>query len=353
MKKIFAIALAVVMVLSMASAFALSECMTWGTDWSCDADNLWCGQGKVEVVPYVKVNTSCGWEYQVSECATAIKTSEVFWAIKLTVDAYPDPAWWEEAVLDLESEGLINANYNLDWVYEDGNWEIDFSDFVNLDADGMMTGDFLGIDHDADEEKVYYLIPGAGFIDVEDDDFDLVDVMFEARVAEYDVCDPNAVHVCAELSSYYNGYRFDAFKPYNVAGDYFFEFGGFDANGDLNGTPDWTAKGEMNGWFRVWTERKNMVDEEVFFVVEEGAIKVADWFLADAAFYNKVLADFGLANCGTAACITKKNIEANFGWDDEQEDCFAWSDKGMAVVDTDCVVAIPKTGDASVLAWLF
>ena len=32
---------------------------------------------------------------------------------------------------------------------------------------------------------------------------------------------------------------------------------------------------------------------------------------------------------------------------------FSWSDKGASIVDAECVVAIPKTGDASVLAWLF
>ncbi len=339
MKKIFAIALAVVMVLSMASAFALSQCATWGTDWSCVADDVWCGKGKVEVVPYVKVNTSCGIEYQVSDCATAIKTEKVYFAIKLTVDAYPDPAWWEEAVLDMETTGLTTA-----WAYSETAPAVDFSNFVNLNADGMMTGDFLGIDYDADEEKVYYLnLTRGGFIEAEDAKFDAAtNVVFEKTVDMYDVCNADEVEVCAELTSYYNGYVYDAFKPYNEAGDYNFYF----CNG-VDAQPAFNAKGEMSGQFGVWTAE----DGDVMFTVENGAIVKAEW--DDADFYNEVMAAFGLTNCGTAACITKKNIEANFGWDFEQEDCFAWSDKGASVVDTDCVVAIPKTGDASVLAWLF
>ena len=102
MKKIFAIALAVVMVLSMASAFARSECATWGTDWSCVADDVWCGQGKVEVVPYVVVNTACGYDYQVSDCASAINGENVYWAVELTVEANADPAWWGAAYLAVE-----------------------------------------------------------------------------------------------------------------------------------------------------------------------------------------------------------------------------------------------------------
>jgi len=52
-------------------------------------------------------------------------------------------------------------------------------------------------------------------------------------------------------------------------------------------------------------------------------------------------------------CITDKAVKANFAWEDKVENCFSWSDKVQAVVDAECVVAIPKTGDASVLAWLF
>ena len=57
MKKIFAIALALVMVLSMASAFA-SACVQAPTlDWYCATATCHnCGKATVEVIPYVKVN---------------------------------------------------------------------------------------------------------------------------------------------------------------------------------------------------------------------------------------------------------------------------------------------------------
>ena len=52
-------------------------------------------------------------------------------------------------------------------------------------------------------------------------------------------------------------------------------------------------------------------------------------------------------------CYTEKAFKANFGWDDEVKSCATYSANATAVVDAECVVAIPKTGDASVLAWLF
>ena len=72
----------------------------------------------------------------------------------------------------------------------------------------------------------------------------------------------------------------------------------------------------------------------------------------EAALIQDVLADFNLG-CGYGVCITYDAVKANFGWKDKVESCFSWSDKAPSVVDAECVVAIPKTGDASVLAWLF
>ena len=47
----------------------------------------------------------------------------------------------------------------------------------------------------------------------------------------------------------------------------------------------------------------------------------------------------------------KKAINANFGWNDEIESCFTWSKNGTAIVNPECKVEIPKTGDASVVAY--
>ena len=61
MKKIFAIALALVMVLSMASAFATLQCdPKW--DWAGTTYTYDCGTAQIFVDEYVRANTACGYE---------------------------------------------------------------------------------------------------------------------------------------------------------------------------------------------------------------------------------------------------------------------------------------------------
>ncbi|MBR4019238.1 MAG: hypothetical protein IKK12_06775, partial [Clostridia bacterium] len=89
----------------------------------------------------------------------------------------------------------------------------------------------------------------------------------------------------------------------------------------------------------------------VEYTIVDGKVSKIDYtaWCGEAA-YATIKAFFGL-EIGT--CVDADLIAANFGWEDEQEACFSWSDKAASIVDAECVVAIPKTGDASVLAWLF
>ncbi|MBQ4611820.1 MAG: hypothetical protein IJB30_08795, partial [Clostridia bacterium] len=110
MKKIFAIALALVMVLSMASAFAINNCSAPSFGWPCDTEIDLCGKGAVEVVPYVKINSACdSWAWEANTCAGAVNTEKVYYAIKMTVEANADPAWWGAAYLTVEVDGLSGA----------------------------------------------------------------------------------------------------------------------------------------------------------------------------------------------------------------------------------------------------
>ena len=331
MKKFVAIVIALVMVLSMTSAFALSECATWGTNWDCIADSTWCGKGAVEIVPLVKVNTSCGWEYQVSDCATAIRSTDVWFAVKLTVEAYPDPDWWNEAVVDFETAGL-----DLNWEYA----PTDLNDRAGIN----------GIDLTATEEKVYYLTTDWAWADSSVKGFKIDDahkVVWTAEVVNADVCTTEGYSVCADLQSYYDGF---SKKAYNKVGDYEYR---------LNTLSDETmvaykalSTDGMDELLSIWDRNadgtvKNMVQ----FTIVDGYIAKEDRSGATAEFYNKVMADFGFDACGTAACLYEKNFFNNFGWNDSQEDCFDWSDKGAATVNPECSVEIPKTGDVSVVAY--
>jgi len=351
MKKIFAIALAAVMVLSMASAFAVSDCAVWGTNWPCTVDdNDFCGKAVVEVVPLVKVNTACGWEYQVNECAGAVRSTNVYFALKLTVDAYPDPAWFDAAVLEVEYSDNLTA--------------------VGTAAEAPEA--FAGVDMEAKKEAVYYLLnDNTAWVDVEDwDDEDLYDpaltlknFAFEATASEETpaFCETwGEYEVCATLVSYYDGAQVGDYEAeevvYDKAGDYFYNFSDFTdlATTDIEDLADAKYSGDIT---IVAKNSRGVVVNKVVLTVVDGAIVNANWNFAEYddndKFYNKLMADFGFNSCGTAACVTDTNIQKNFGWNDEQEDCFKWSTKAAAVVDAECVVAIPKTGDASLLAWLF
>ncbi|MBQ7092123.1 MAG: hypothetical protein IJN83_05670 [Clostridia bacterium] len=318
MKKIFAIALALVMVLSMASAFALSACDTRTYAWGCLKDNDYCGTAKVEIVPYVHVNAECnGDEFVVSNCAGAVAGENLYVAIKLTVDAYPYAPWFENAQVLLESAGIKDVDWSFD--EEDNKLKV------------LPLGD--DIDMEADEEEVYYWV-GGEWVNVDDvaDDFVVGDPLHKF-VAD----NAKKVELCAKIESEYNGY-----SEVNEIGDYTVEFKSMN-----NVTMDFDKKGNYTGYIEV----KGDDGESATYYVNEGNIKsvsegAEDDFVAEVADYLNL-------GCGIGVCVNKDNIKANFGWDDEQESCFAWSKSAMAIVDAECVVAIPKTGDASVLAWLF
>ena len=392
MKKIFAIALALVMVLSMASAFA-SPC-TAGFDWTCASSTTNCGQGTVELVPYVKVNNSCGgYDWQVSECASAVSGERVFYAIKLTVDANADEDWWKKAAVELTYKGMAAAAPAVDKPWSDVKKAIKAEDT-------------------ADEVNVFYYNFATTAWDIVNDDFVLANKENTHVKAEKVGNKAADAKICVELTSAWKGTA-------GVVGDYYVVYAeGVDAvaakdatkatltftvdEGTLNKSwypVDWsevsvlTAGGKTTVTLEYKTAGKlsskalkavkdnvhgvvptivdgtaavkaveasanaiYVYDEKdgkllVTYTIKDGKIGAIDYtaWCGEAA-YATIKAFFGL-EIGT--CVDKDLIAANFGWDFEQKDCFEWSDKAASIVDAECVVAIPKTGDASVLAWLF
>ncbi|MBR5293060.1 MAG: hypothetical protein IKU32_09165 [Clostridia bacterium] len=298
MKKIFAIALALVMVLSMASAFA-SACTT-GFDWSCATTNTYCGKGSIEVVPYVKTNNSCeGYDWQVSECASAVNSENVYYAVKLTVDAYADSEWWAAAKATLSYKGMVKAAPALTLKWDDLKAAIVAEE--TEDVANTFYYDFTA--------KAWVLV---------NDDFEFGDAYVKVEEVEKAA---NA-KVCAKLTS-------SAAGKAGVVGDYYVT---------ANATSI-KVYNEKDGKLLVTYTIKNEKVYKIEYTEECGE-----------ATYETIKAFFGLE---INTCVTLKAIQANFGWDDKVEDCFAWGSKAASIVDAECVVAIPKTGDASVLAWLF
>lgn len=290
MKKIFAIALALVMVLSMASAFALTNCTTGSFSWSCPVTDK-CGKGKVEVVPYVRLNNGCGgYEWQVNTCAAAVTGEKVYYAVKLTVEANADQLWWAQTF------GKIKMTYA---GVTAGPAELNFTTPVE-----DKTKDVTWI----------YDFANNGWTKM-DENFEIDD----AHILGLQVTDARKAKVCATLASEHTGIGTWEYKGYTIV---------------VSTTEITFTKGGKVAAIQMGSDGK---------VIAAGS--------DDAAFFAQVVADFNLSGCAIGTCITAENIQKNFGWDDELKSCFQWSKNGTAIVNPECKVEIPKTGDASVVAY--
>ena len=362
MKKIFAIALALVMVLSMASAFA-TYC-NWGA-WDCDATTIRCGKATVEVVPYVRASTACGFEFAANGCAAAIKGENVYYAIKLVVDADVNEDWWNAATLTIKGTDVDTAGTYADKF--DISGEIDYS--------VVKGGGTWWLQHPVTTgAEDFAPIANADAWVKEDSDF-----TFGAKNVFGEKATSSKAQICATLKSVW---AIGTAKDHNIAwgdherlaiGDYTFEFGQV---GDAKTVKVWKGAAETDKEIWIVLDKDNKVDfawvslnststtAEVqyklngrnpageFTGVKTGTNEAVALGTAcnEGAFLKEVF-DFLKIDFGT--CMTDQGISNNFGWNDSVKSCTAYKTQGSAVVDAECVVAIPKTGDASVLAWLF
>ena len=350
MKKIFAIALALVMVLSMASAFA-SYC-TAGFDWTCATTEYNCGKATVEVVPYVKTNAACnGSAFVQSDCAAAINGENVYYAIKVTVDEDVDLEWWAKVKFELDVNGM-KKNYD----------------------DVAVKAPKLNKDETEDGWVYYYVVAdNAWFEATEDEDFEIDDVMNKSVVKEF-----AKAKVCMTLKSASKGNA-------GTVGEYYVEYftvveevlpseGAimdeitkkvYDAYKHATDKTTDAYKAARKAYNEakaalteeVSTDYIKVLDEKngkelVLYTIVDGKVTAIDYtaWCGEAA-YATIKGFFGL-EIGT--CVDADLVKANFGWDEKVKSCYEWkTENATAIVDAECVVAIPKTGDASVLAWLF
>ena len=346
MKKIFAIALAVVMVLSMASAFAaanLPGSCSWGA-WSCTTYTANCGVAKAEVVKFVKTN-DCD-PYVQSDCAAVVTGLPVFYGVKVVFEENVNEQWFKHA-----NTKLVVTISNIDAIT------------------GLMTGvvsadlDAFGVSYD-DVKKggTFWLAKDTtGYKLVKDADFDGADCVFGGNAAK------TSAKVCANVEYEWNGQGW-------LDGNYV-QFGKYEARYDADkkqiivndkATGDSAAFGIADGVVKTvetGTKVYNAYYNGKFYGIDTSKINTANGITQDmyaalagdgdtCSFLPAMMQALGL-EFGT--CVNADGIKAFFGWDDDDafKSCVTWDKNAQGVVNAECVVAIPKTGDASVLAWLF
>ena len=344
MKKIFAIALALVMVLSMASAFASSWCRT-DFDWNCATAVCDNGTGSVELIPYVKGN-DCGKGnlFTVSKCAGAVNGDNIYFAIKLTVDANPNKEWWDAAKLDFSTmKGIKNMKA--------GTQTFSFLPMNNgqlvtmiktANSGDFKAGEYYLLRDDAGTDG-WKLVKAANF------DADKT-TLFTANVTE-----AAKAKVCVKLSSENKLATGSA-----IIGDWTVSFAEDGTNGNLL---TFTKKGGAKVGVRLDKDTDKVV--RVSGSKDNGTTLITFVSMDNGMLVDTAGARYG-TGCNEAAlvmevmnlfkfnfgtCMTKKAIQANFGWSAESESCFQWNKDALAVVNAECQVAIPKTGDVSVVAY--
>ena len=335
MKKIFAIALALVMVLSMASAFA-SYC-TAGFDWTCATTDTNCGTATVEVVPYVKTNAACnGSAFVQSDCAAVVKGEKVYFGVKVVFD----------------------ENVNKQWYEDNGtNLDITFSKLVTADGGTTAVADrtdksivVTGKDYKAVSGKTFWY------------DFvaDTLVEEFSNDCVGWGYAGSTGVKVCANVDFDEDGKNFPV------------DLGKYTAKYDTtkgaiyvedNATKDYA-------WFDVSTGKLMAIEvagNKIYNAYANGKFYGAKYtkgttladssaeLIADGEACSYLPAMMQFLGLEFGDCVTEEGIQNFFGWKDDEafKACATWSKNASSIVDAECVVAIPKTGDASVLAWLF
>lgn len=313
MKKIFAIALALVMVLSMASAFA-SACVTGPFNWSATATAANCGKGKVEVVPFVKVNDGCGnYVWQENNCAAAINSENVYYAIKLTVEPKADREWWKAATLKIELKGLKGTEIN---------------PAAQLYVDDTSSP---AIDWKEEDDTVVYYLKADKTAWVKASDWkDMSSKNQAAYIFTAKVTDAGKAKVCATLKSKLETYTG------GIIGNYYVKANTTNPN---------------NMTIEVYSKKADGQQDKLLvkYTIKDEKVTGIDWSnQCGADDYNTIRTYFNL-EIGTP--VSAKAINDNFGWNNKVESCFQWSKNGAAITNPECKVEIPKTGDASVVAY--
>lgn len=340
MKKIFAIALALVMVLSMASAFAaatLPGTCSFGS-WDCTTYTSKCGVAKAEVVLFVKGN-NCYETYTASNCAGVVKGEHLFYGVKVTFEENVNEQWFNH-----ENTTLKITYKDINDKYENGAAKAD---------QNMWLGNRGKTYDDVKKGGIFWLnFKTNQLVSADDFDDNCVDDGWATSLK---------AKVCANVA-----YKFDGVST-NLK----------DFNGKLM-KDGWIDFGQYSVWNNgagAFEVRNNATNDKATFVTVDGKLNYIEingkkynaykegklygldannQFVTDnttCSFLPDMLKFLGISDLGT--CMTGDAIKAHFGWDDDGafKSCKTWNKDAVAIVNPECQVAIPKTGDVSVVAY--
>ncbi len=404
MKKIFAIALALVMVLSMASAFAMTCNTNWS--WDCAVEETDCGKAKVEVIPYV-VENGCGTPrvYNGNACATAINGENIYWAVKLTTEADFSTEWAATASVKVTVKGTTkdveftvkgleklesSKEYYVkattkkgatkpvySWVEVDEDFEISDVIFKNVVKDAYKAKVCAQLTAGLDLSKKKTTKSNGYTISYNPDEKTITFVNDDATVVL--ALDANdkvwLADVTTGVEEILGKLTVKGFKTLGA---------GWEAEANITivldniihtfnkATLKWDDETKAytfnNKDFTIYGITKDVENEDVvlghteYGFTTKGYNKAGDAYLdasdrnltygfscAPGKFLYNVFQKF---NIDFGTCMTKKAINKNFGWDDDfGKVCYSWNTKGVAIVNPECKIEIPKTGDVSVVAY--
>lgn len=347
MKKIFAIALALVMVLSMASAFAaatLPGTCSFGA-WDCTSYVTKCGVAKAEVVLFVKGN-NCYETYSASNCAGVVKGEHLFYGVKVTFDKDVNKQWFN------------HKNTTLDITYTDMNNA--YTATPDTGAAKAKVHEWMGVLANYDDVKnggtFWYDFIGKKLVKEDD---------FNDKCVDDGWAKTTKAKVCANVTYKFDGLsvNLQEFRTDKVMDEGWIDFGQY-----LVGSfPNQIKVRDRSDNVAIFNINKNKlvsieIDGKVYNAYKDGklyGVKFNDdgtfkeWVTDGTAcsFLPDMLKFLGISDLGT--CMTGDAIKAHFGWDDDNaaKSCKTWNKEAVAIANAECQVAIPKTGDVSVVAY--